>query len=46
MNYAAKLEPRPYIVLCLFVDVDIIELRYELECVSHLVEQERENHLA
>jgi len=45
VNYASKLEPRSGIVLRLFVQVYVVELSYELECVAHLVEKKREKHL-
>ena len=46
MNYTPKLEPRSCVVLCLSVEVNIVELRYELECISHLVEKKRKKNLA
>ena len=46
MNYTPKLEPRSYIVLGLSVEVNIVELCYELECISHLVEKKRKKNLA
>lgn len=45
MNYATKLEPRSCIVLSLFVEVYVVELSYELQCVTHLVEKKRKKYL-
>ena len=45
MYNITNFKPRACVVLCLLIEVDVVEFGRKLKSVAHLVEKKREHHL-